>query len=90
MKVWVVALSSFEGFDVRYICTSKETALERWREILNECLDQEIDMVNYCKENEYDLSIRDWENNILLLSNLQPGESCDCDYPSMKEWECEP
>ena len=86
--VWVVAESRFEWYEIRYICSSKEVALQRWVELRDELINGFQEMVEYCiKEDYHDAD--DWRKRIDTLKNLKPGESCDCDYPDLKEWGVE-
>jgi hypothetical protein len=87
MKVWVVAESRFEWFEIKHICASKEVALKRWEELRAVQIKENQEMVDYCKEGGVEGS--DWQDYITKLKNLTPGETCDCNCPDLKEWEVE-
>lgn len=89
MKIWVVAEHSFEWFTVRYLCLSKETALERWKEIRDEMIEEMLDMIEYERKNNF--SGGHWYENLRDLQIMHQGDSLDyCDYPYIREWEVEP
>jgi hypothetical protein len=86
--VWVVAESRFEWYEVKHICVSKEVALQRWVELRDELVKGNQEMVEYCIREGF-TDGKDWQKNIELLKELKPGDSCQCDYPDLKEWELE-
>jgi hypothetical protein len=87
-KVWIVAESRFEWYEVKHVCSSKEIALKRWEELRDELINWFQEMVEHCiKEDYHDAD--DWRKRIDTLKNLKPGESCDCDYPDLQEWGVE-
>lgn len=86
-KVWIVAESTFEWYTIKHVCGSKETALKRWNELRDDMIKENQDMVEYEKREGYDAG--EWQEDIIKLQNLKPGESCHCDYPDLKEWEVE-
>jgi len=90
MKVFVVALSQCEWYDIRHICHSKETALKWFEELRQECIENNRQMVDFCVKNN--VSSKDYEVNIEALVNMIPGELPVVeyyDYPDLKEWELE-
>jgi hypothetical protein len=87
--VWVVAEHRFEWFDVKHVCGSKQTALQRWREIRDDLIKEAQDMVEHCEEEGLGYE-KGWEKVVRMLQNLKPGELCECDCPDIKEWEVEP
>jgi hypothetical protein len=88
MKVWVVAEHRFEWFEIKHICDSEKTALARWKELRDELIKDNREMVKHCKKELQDAA--EYKNNITMLKNLKPGELCKCDCPDIKGWRVEP
>lgn len=87
MKVWIVAESRFEWYEIKHICSNMKIALKRWDELRLSLIKENQEMVEYCTENNYNPV--PWSNNITLLHNMDPGDSPYCDYPDLKEWAIE-
>ena len=87
MKVYIVAESRFEWFTIRYVCATKELAESRWKELRDEMLKENLDMIEYDKREGYDP--RAWERYNYLLLHTGPWEEChcECDKPVINEWD---
>lgn len=78
--VWIVAESTFERYFIRYVCATKEIALQKWEELRTRMITDCQDMVSS--------GYNDWLYDIEALQKLHPGEvpKIRCDYPDIKEW----
>jgi len=88
MKVWLVGSAGYDFSDIQYVCLSYESALKRWYEIRDNLIKQAEDMIIY-EHNEGCDFYSGWEEHIILLQKLKPGETCQCDCPTIKEMEAE-
>lgn len=88
MKIWLVGSSGYDYSSVDYVCLSYESAVKRWYEIKDELIKKCEDMIEYEKRSNYQWG--GWEEDILLLRKLKPGETDQCDHPYIEEHETEP
>lgn len=49
--IWLVGTSDVESNVVRYVCTTKEKALQRWEELRQELIQLELELIERSKEN---------------------------------------
>jgi len=89
MPVWIVGVSDCESNAVRYICSTKEKALQRWEELRQELIQDELDLINRSKEaGESDsyLSV-----SYRILENLQKYTTPETmnNYPQEEPYLCE-
>jgi len=88
MKVWLVGSAGYDFSDIQYVCLSHESALKRWYEIRDNLIKQAEDMIIYEHDEGY-TGNGGWEKDIALLQKLKPGETCQCDCPTIEEMEAE-
>lgn len=89
MKVWVVAESRFEWYEIKHICKTREKAVELWEKLREELIKGNREMV--CHDLREGIDYSDWENDVIVLQNLIPGQIPEsrCDYPDLKGWVLE-
>ena len=59
MKVYLVGSSDCESTDTKYVCLTKATALKRWKEIRQELIERNKELLEEYPEDVVSLRIRD-------------------------------
>lgn len=88
MKVWIVGSAGYDFSKNEYVCLSYEAAVKRWNEVRDILIKKHEDMIEYEKREGY-TNYGGWEKYIVMLRNLKPGESCQCDHPYIEVFEAD-
>ena len=76
MKVWLVGICGYDSTITKHVCLSYNSAVKQWNEVRDELIKGCEEMVEYTEREGY-ADKKDWEDYILALRGLKPGERTD-------------
>jgi len=82
MNAYVVGICGYDMNDVRYVTLSLPKAKDLFEELRTELIDQCKKMIEHIeKDDDCKWDIENWENDIMELTNMSPGDDVGCDRP---------